>query len=165
MKSDFLNLLARINKAGVDFVVIGGFAGVIHGCTLVTQDIDICCDFSCSNLFRLQQAIADLGPVHRMTPKKLRLELTAEKCKKLNNLYLDTDLGQLDCVSYVQGIGDFEKVKAVSKTIEVDKLKYRVLNIDALISSKKTLNRLQDMQAVRQLEAIRKLERTKNKEV
>jgi len=40
VSSDFLNLLERLVKADVDFVVIGGFAGVVHGYTYVTQDID-----------------------------------------------------------------------------------------------------------------------------
>ena len=40
MSSDFLNLLERLVNAGVDFVIIGGFAGVVHGCTYVTQDIN-----------------------------------------------------------------------------------------------------------------------------
>lgn len=31
MSSDFLNLLDRLVKAGVDFVIVGGFAGVVHG--------------------------------------------------------------------------------------------------------------------------------------
>ncbi|MFH1882601.1 MAG: hypothetical protein ABIL62_07830 [Planctomycetota bacterium] len=40
MSSDFLNLLERLVNAGVDFLVIGGFAGVVHGGTYVNQDIN-----------------------------------------------------------------------------------------------------------------------------
>ena len=39
MSSDFLNLLERLVNAGVDFVVIGGFAGVVHGCTYVGRSV------------------------------------------------------------------------------------------------------------------------------
>lgn len=46
MTSNFFNLLERLVKAGVDFIIVGGFAGVVYGCTYITQDIDICCDFS-----------------------------------------------------------------------------------------------------------------------
>jgi hypothetical protein len=62
------DLLERLARAGVDFVIVGGYAGVVHGCTYLTQDVDICCDFSARNLLALQRAIADLHPVHRMTP-------------------------------------------------------------------------------------------------
>ncbi len=39
--SDLRNLLHRLAHAGVDFVIVGGYAGIVHGCTYVTQDIDI----------------------------------------------------------------------------------------------------------------------------
>jgi hypothetical protein len=43
--SDHLNLLRCLTDAGIDFVIVGGYAGIVHGCTYVTQDIDICCVF------------------------------------------------------------------------------------------------------------------------
>ena len=159
MKDDFLDLLDYLDKAGVDFVIVGGFAAVAHGCTLVTQDIDICCDFSVDNLLELQKALADLRPVHRMTPHRIKLSLTAEGCKGLNNLYLDTDLGQLDCVSFIQGVGDFETVKARSQSICVAGRKYCVLDIDALILAKKLMDRPRDKEAVIQLESIKELQK------
>jgi len=78
VSSDFSNLLERLVKAGVDFVIVGGFAGVVHGCTYVTQDVDICCDFSAANLLALQNALSDLNPVHRMTPGRKKLQLTRQ---------------------------------------------------------------------------------------
>jgi len=155
MTPDFLSLLTRLNKEGVKFVIIGGFASVVHGCTLVTQDIDICCEFTPENLLLLQKAIADLNPVHRMTPEKVKLDLTQENCKNYKNLYLDTYLGQLDCISYVQGIGNFEKVTKLSQIIEAEYLKFHVLTIDALIDAKKAMNRPHDHEAIVQLKAIK----------
>lgn len=163
MENEFVTLFEMLAKTKVDFVIIGGFAGIIHGCSLSTQDIDVCCDFSPENLLKLQEAVADLNPVHRMTPKKLKLELTPEKCKNLKNLYLDTDLGQLDCISYVTGVGDFKKVKQSSRTIIVDNVEYLVLDIDALIDSKKALNREKDRITINQLKSIKK-NQSENKE-
>lgn len=115
MSSDFFDLLERLLKAGFDFVIVGGFAGVVHGCTYVTQDINICCDFSVDNLVRLQKALSDLHPVHLMTPDRRRLELNEENCRQIKNLYIDTDFGQLDCLSFVDGLGEYDKVKQVSQ--------------------------------------------------
>ena len=64
--ADLEDLISRLVLHNVDFVVIGGLAAEIHGVTLVTQDIDICCDFSAENLARLQAALNDLHPVHRI---------------------------------------------------------------------------------------------------
>lgn len=155
MNKDFFNLLGRLNKAGVDFVIIGGFAGVVYGCTYVTQDIDICCDFSYENLLKLQCAISDLNPVHRMTPNKKPLVLNDEICKNFKNLYLNTDFGQLDCLSYVNGVGDFGKVEQNSRKIEVDSLIFNVLTIDALIEAKSSLNRPHDRLAIEQLKKLK----------
>jgi hypothetical protein len=151
------DLLARLAKAGVQFVLIGGYACIVHGGTQTTEDVDVCCDFSPDNLLRLQQALADLNPVHRMTPQRLPLSLTLENCKNLKNLYLDTNLGQLDCISEVQGLGDFSQVEQMCQTIEAEQTRLKVLNRDALIQSKKAMDRPRDREAVRQLEAIKKM--------
>ena len=161
MSSDFLNLLERLVRAGVDFVIVGGFAGVVHGCTYVTQDVDICCDFSPANLISLQEAICDLHAVHRMTPKRTKLKLTEKTCGQLKNLYLDTDIGQLDCLSFIDGVGDFHQVELASKSIEVENMQIRVLSLDALIKAKKAMNRPRDTEAILQLEAIKRLKGSK----
>lgn len=156
MNKSFTSLLIRLAKGNVDFVIIGGFAGVVHGCTYVTQDIDVCCDFSVDNLMRLQKAVSEIHPVHRMTSKKIILNLTPQNCKEIKNLYLDTDLGQLDCLGFVEGIGDFQAVLNTSQTIEIDGAELKVLRIDSLIEAKKAMNRPHDKEAIVQLEAVRK---------
>ena len=163
MSSDFFGLLKRFGRAGVDFVIVGGFAGIVHGCTYVTQDIDICCDFSPANLFRLQKALAGLHSVHRMTPNRIKLRLTEDNCKQFKNLYLDTDIGQIDCLGFIDGIGDFKKVKQASRLIKVEGKRLRVLGFDALIKSKKAMNRPRDKQAISELKTIKRLKKKPKK--
>jgi hypothetical protein len=155
--SDFLSLLQRLARAKVDFVIVGGYAGIVYGCTYVTQDVDLCCDFSPANLLTLQKAVSDLHPVHRMTPGRKPLELTPENAGEFKNLYLDTDLGRLDCLSEVRGIGPYEHVKHVSQSVEAEGMLLRVLTIDALITAKEATHRPRDREAIRQLKAIKKL--------
>ncbi len=157
MNNDSDSLLERLAYNGVDFVIVGGFAGVVHGCTYLTQDIDICCDFSSANLLALQNAISDLEPVHRMTPKRVALKLTEENCAGLKNLYLDTKMGQLDCLSSIDALGDFNQVKQESELIQVENTTMRVLNLEALIRTKRAMNRPRDKEAISQLEAIKEL--------
>ncbi len=161
MSSDFANLLNRLAKAGVDFVIVGGFAGVVHGCTYITQDVDICCDFSAVNLLALQKAISDLDPVHRMTPGRKKLQLTEQTCGQFKNLYLDTKIGQLDCLSFIDGLGDYDQVKRASRLIEVEDIKMYVMSLEALIKAKRAMNRPRDREAILQLEAIIKHKETK----
>ena len=153
--ADLEGLIGRLIRGKVDFVVVGGFAAVAHGSALMTQDVDVCCAFSVKNLLLLQEAVNDLHPVHRMTPKKLPLRLTSETCKGLKNLYLHTDLGQLDCLNHVSGVGDFVAVKAKSIEVRLPAGMCRILSLDALIQAKEALARDRDKEAVLQLKALR----------
>ena len=125
-----------------------------HGLTLVTRDVDICCRFSVANLMRIQKAVADLHPVHRSSPD-LPLALTPEQCAALKNLYLKTDLGVVDCLAEVLGVGDFESVWRHSLELELPVGKCRILDIDALIRAKEAMNRDHDRITARQLREIR----------
>ena len=153
--ADQEDLLSCLISGEVDFVLIGGLAALAHGATLRTQDIDICCDFSADNLMRLQQALAGLHPVHRMAPAHPALELTPENRGSFENLYLDTDIGQLDCLGAVDGIGGFREVRENSELISLPAGDCRVLTLDALIRAKEAMDRPRDREAVIQLKAIR----------
>src|SRR2546422_2662169 len=115
--SQLNQLVQRLITARVEFVLIGGFAAIAHGVSLMTQDVDVCCPFTPENVRAIYAAVADLRPVHRMTPQKLPFVWSAELCVGLKNLYLDTDFGPLDCLSSVLGVGEFDEVKR--RSIEI----------------------------------------------
>ena len=142
-------------RAKVEFVIVGGFAAVAHGVSLLTEDVDICCPFNVETLLRLQQALAGLHPVHRLTLAQLPLELTPEICVGLKNLYLDTDYGQLDCLGEVKAIGGYKEVLEHSVLVELPFGSCRLLGIEALIVAKEAMDRPRDRAAVIQLRAIK----------
>ena len=148
------DLLQRLHQQKVEFVLVGGFAAVLHGGSLVTQDLDVCCRFSEENLLRIQTAVADLHPVYRMRPD-LPLELTPEICRTLKNLYLKTDLGSLDCLGEVKGVGDYNEVLKHSVVAALPFGECRVLDFDTLIRAKQAMNREHDKITVRQLLAVK----------
>jgi hypothetical protein len=156
---DLESLLHRLIQGEVEFVVVGGFAAVAHGVSLPTQDVDVCCRFTAENLLRLQGAIADLHPVHRMVPARPPLRLTEESSAGLRNLYLDTDWGPLDCLGEVLGVGGYPDVAARSIPVELSGGVCRILSIDALIEAKEAMGRPRDREAALQLRAIRERQR------
>jgi hypothetical protein len=147
-------LMRRLVSSQVEFVLVGGFAAVAHGVTLVTRDVDICCRFSEANLMRIQEAFSDLHPVHRPRTD-LPLQLTPEQCSRLKNLYLKTDLGVVDCLGEVLGVGDFDEVLKNSIELELPYGNCRILDIDTLIKAKKAMNRNHDKITVMLLEKIK----------
>jgi len=148
-------LLSRLKESGLDFVVIGGVCVIYHGAQLATFDLDICCPFGVENVRRIESAVADLHPVHRLTPNKLPLEVTRSAFGELKNLYLQTDLGKLDCLSEVAGVGNFEAVKRQSVVGSFAYGEFRFLNLDSLIAAKKAVGRARDLDAVTRLSAIK----------
>jgi hypothetical protein len=85
-------LIERLCDAGVDFVIVGGFAGMLHGSTLVTRDLDVCAVLSAQNIAKLRAALRDLQPTHRFTPQRLSFLDTPEPGLDMKNLYLETEL-------------------------------------------------------------------------
>jgi hypothetical protein len=148
-------LLVRLKSSGLEFVVIGGVCVVYHGAPLATFDLDICCPFGEQNVLRIESAVKDLNPIHRLTANKLPLEMTRSAFGDLKNLYLDTDLGKLDCLSEVKGVGNFEEVRKQSVLAQFAYGEFRFLNLDALIIAKKAVGRERDLDAVRRLTAIK----------
>ena len=148
-------LLERLLEHKVEFVVIGGVCGVFHGAPLITIDLDICCRFDRDNLGRIEAAVKDLHPRHRLTANKLPLELTDELCQVLKNIYLTTDLGVLDCLGTVSGLGNFDQVLQHSITHKMSFGEVQMLNLNALITAKESAGREKDLYAVRLLRAVK----------
>jgi len=149
-------LLTRLNDSGLEFVVIGGVCAAYHGVLLSdTFVLEICCPFGEENVRRVESAVKDLRPVHRLTANKLPLEMTQSSFGELKNLYLQTDLGKLDCLSEVAGIGDFAAVLKQSVVASFSYGVVRFLSLDALIAAKKAVGRERDLDAIRRLLAIK----------
>ena len=102
-------------------------ACVIHGSQVVTQDVDICAPFDPDNLSALLHALAGTNPRFRMTPDPTPLSEQAEELSGLKNLYLITDLGQLDVLSEVAGIGGYREVEKHTIQIDLEGTACRVL--------------------------------------
>ncbi len=151
---DSESLLERLIRHQVDFVVIGGFAVIAHGVSLLTEDLDVCCPFDEAGVQRVHGAVADLHPVHRLTPQKLPFELTPDLLATLKNVYLTTDLGILDCLSNVKGVGEFDVVKKHSIVVDLPIGPCRILDLATLIRSKEAVGEVKDLQAVRLLKAV-----------
>lgn len=125
-------LIERLIKHQVGFVVVGGYAAALQGCSIETDDLDVCLELEPVTLLRLHGALEGLEPVHRKTPARSPFERTAAKMQWLS-LYLDTDLGALDVYGRIDGVGDYEDVVEESDEFELGDESFRVLGIDALI--------------------------------
>jgi len=130
-------ILERLNHGQVEYVLVGGLAGVFTEFPLVTRDVDICMPFTEPNLLRLEKALAGLNPFHRQTPNRLPSVWRKISPAALKNMYLRTDLGVLDCLGEIKGVGDFTEVSRQSVVAELPIGLSRILSLSALIQAKK----------------------------
>jgi predicted nucleotidyltransferase len=147
-------LLQRLADSRVDFVVVGGFAGVLHGSSLVTRDLDICAVLTPDNIESLRETLKDLNPRHRMTPQNFSFLQIPKPGESVKNLYLQTDWGVVDILSSITGLGDFESVRANSDTFEISGKKFRLISLPDLVRAKESLGREKDILAAKELRAI-----------
>lgn len=158
------NLLQRLLQSGIDFVLIGGYAAVVHGSSQVTQDIDICAVITPENLGTLRDALRDLDPRHRMNPsyKPSLMDYPAQD-QSLDNYYLQTTEGILDIIREVRPVGSFERIKEKAIEIEVFGLPCKVISLDDLIEVKKSMSRPKDRSTLEELEYVRYKQRSGNR--
>lgn len=72
-------ILAALEGAYVDYVMIGGLAQVLRGADVVTRGVDICPSFARGNVERLARAVDDLGTKTRRRPPAVNEERLAEQ--------------------------------------------------------------------------------------
>ncbi len=151
---DLQSLLKLLIASPVDFVLVGGFAAVLHGCNQMTRDIDICILHTPEQVGLLRDILKPFNPRHRMEKDKPSFLDKPKDLSKKQDYYLITDLGILDVIGHIEGVGGYYDVLRNSEEIEMYGGKCFLIGIDDLILSKKKLGRHRDLVTVMELEAI-----------
>ncbi len=152
--NEYVQLLRLLTGAGVEFVVVGGTAAVLHGATMMTFDLDILMPFTPDNCVRLLRAVNGIHPRLSHTVDKRALQLTAEELAKFRNLYLLTDCGRLDILGSLPPLSDTRAIVRRAEAMEVDGLTIRVLALEDLIAVKAAMDRPKDKLVAAELRAI-----------
>jgi predicted nucleotidyltransferase len=160
------NMWEGLTRADVRFVVIGGIAGVAHGSTRRTDDLDICYDPSTSNVQRLV-GLLNAWHAHLRLPHedgaKLPFVIDGRTFRDTPILTLQTNLGNLDLLDRVAGVGDYEAVAANSQLVNVGPIELRVLTLEALIAAKRATGRPRDQEHLIELRALQALKQQEAK--
>jgi predicted nucleotidyltransferase len=152
--NDNNGLLQRLSDANVEFVIVGGVAAVLHGSSTVTRDLDVCAILDGANLQKLRDAFRDLHPVHRNSSPRMSFLDTPGSGVSLKNLYLQTDLGALDLLGSITGVGDLDRVRASAIEVQLFGRKVKVMGLEQLIVAKEAVGRPKDLQVATELRAI-----------
>ena len=148
MNTDYVDMLRCLNKAGVDYILVGGWAVNMYGYIRATVDLDIWVLADADNAKKIYTAVAEFGaPVSQMKPEEFAeygmiFQIGVAPCR-------------VDIISKISGVSYTDAVaRAVPKTI--DGIPVRVISLDDLIANKKASGRAKDLADVEVLEGCRK---------
>jgi hypothetical protein len=157
MMPDPERVLPILNEALVDYIVIGGVALAAHGSARATFDIDLCYRRSKENIARLCQALEPFHPRLRGAPKDLPFRFDPRTVAAGLNFTLATDLGDIDLLGEVAGLGFYDAVFNYSEARNVEEIPCRVLSLDGLFRAKTAAGRDKDIEALKEIKSLQEL--------
>lgn len=152
-------ILASLTARGVDFVVIGGIAAVLHGSARNTFDLDVCFATDEANLRALGRVLMALDARLKGVDEEVPFVPDAATLKRVEVLTLTTAAGELDVLAAPAGSPGYEKLRARADRMEIGEIQVLVASIDDLLAMKRAAGRAKDLADVEELEAIRRLRR------
>jgi hypothetical protein len=152
----FRELLETLTSADVRFVVIGGVALVLRGSGRLTVDLDVCYARDTENIDRLAAALAPRHPRLRGAPPELPFIWDAQTLRSGLNFTLTTDLGDLDLLGEVTGLGRYDAVQRLATEQDVAGLRLHVLTVEGLERAKRAAGRAKDLLDLEEIAEIRR---------
>ena len=151
----FGELIAILANGSVDFVVIGGVALISRGGSRATNVLDIVYSRASENLNRLANALGPTHPRLRGAPPELPFFFDSRTLKSGLNFTLVTDLGELDVLGEVTGLGGYAAVAALSSKLALFGHDVLVLNLDGLEQAKRAAGRAKDLLDLEMIRALK----------
>ncbi|MFZ6023984.1 MAG: hypothetical protein ACOYVG_05965 [Bacteroidota bacterium] len=136
---DFRDFVSCLNKNEVRYILVGGFAVILHGYLRTTGDMDIWVERTPENYQRIKQAFLQFGmPVFDMSEDNFLLH------PNWDVFTFGTPPVAIDLMIKVKGL-EFEACFAKSILFEDDDLKIRTIHRNDLLIAKKEAGRAKDM--------------------
>ena len=108
--TDLARLLGVLAEARTDFVIVGGFAGTLHGSSVPTRVLDIDYSREPVNIRKLEAALSPFAPYLRGAPPGLPFTWDGATIRAGFNLTLTTSIGALDLLGEIAGGGDYDRL-------------------------------------------------------
>jgi len=159
--TDFRRVLEALAEKGVAHVVIGGLAVGLQGSAYRTEDVDIVYARDRENVERLVAAIEPFKPRLRVPgePDGVAFRFDVQSVLNGANFTMTTEIGDIDILATVAGLGDYDAVLKYAEQILVisESEPTLVLSLEGLIISKRAANRTKDLLVIPELESMHEL--------
>lgn len=138
----------------VEFVILSGVAIGFHGSGYVTQDLDFCYRRSKENLKKIVSALGQFKPRPRGFPEGLPYIFDETTLQNATNFTFETEVGDIDLLDEVAGIGDYLAVERMSVPMQIFDCDLKVLLVEGLILAKRAAGRPKNLLVLPELEAM-----------
>jgi hypothetical protein len=138
------DLLEVLDRHAVDFIVIGGIAGIIHGSAYPTYDFDLLYARDDGNLDRMAAALRDLHVTLRNAPPDLPFQVDARTLAAGSNFTFESEFGSFDILGEAAGMRSYDQMRTDAKPDSAWGIPIRVASIDDLIRMKRAAGRPKD---------------------
>jgi hypothetical protein len=129
----------------VDFVVIGGIAGVLRGSSYPTYDLDVAYARNAENLERLASAFLQLRATLRGAPPDLPFTLDAKTLENGAHFTFDTPYGSVDILTDPDGAPKYDELKSAAGAPQpLEGVLVYAASLDHLIGMKEAAGRTKD---------------------
>lgn len=153
-------MVQGLTTADVRFVVVGGVAAAAHGSQYVTNDLDVCYDAEPENVQRLARLLALWNAYPRGIEPGLPFFMDERQFRAQPTMTLTTEEGDIDVLRHVAGVGEYADAYHRSVEVNAFDVRFRLLDLPALIAAKRAANRPKDLAHLLELEAILALQRS-----
>jgi hypothetical protein len=139
-------MLAALENARVDYIVIGGLAAALGGATHVTFDLDITPDRRRDNLDRLAAALRALNAVLVDVPDEIAATFQLDGPALGNGSIWNfiTDHGRLDVAFEPSGTSGYIDLRRSARPLRLGELTVHVAALADVIRSKEAADRARD---------------------
>ena len=145
--SDYRDMIECLQREGVEFMLVGGYAVALHGWPRTTFDIDFWIMANPQNAAAVMRALKAFGaPL---------MDLTEEDFHRPGMVFqIGTEPQRIDILSAVSGVAYEDAVSRALK-MEVDGLTLKVISLDDLIANKRASGRPKDIVDAMTLEKLK----------
>jgi len=154
VSAEFERLLPELVRGGVDFILIGGVAGIVHGSARVTYDVDLLYSRTDDNIRRLASVLEPRSPYLRDAPPALPVTWYERTIRAGLNFSLTTNLGDLDLFGEVSVGNRYNDLLPHSFDVEAFGIQFKCVDLPTLIRIKKAAGRAKDLEAIAELQAL-----------
>lgn len=142
---DFRDFIQALNNHDVQYILVGGYAVILHGYRRVTGDMDIWVSRTKENYSKLKGAFDEFGlPVFDMTEQKFL------NAGEVDVFSFGRPPVSIDIITKLKGV-EFNEAFSQALTFNEEGLRIRFIHLNNLIEAKKAAGRHKDLDDLEKL--------------